>query len=153
MILSNFPKIGYVFRVRTASGPRNYEIFPKIGYVFGVRTASDARDCGISIKWGMFSESGFHTPVWNLTECPPPPPPTPHPPPPPPTPPPPTPPPPPHPTPTPHPHPHPPTPPPPPPFYCHVLLKGTKTQSYEKYGWYKGLKYFDSEFDSCLIWT
>ena len=60
MILSNFPKIGcdfikfpkigYVFGVRTASGARDYEIFPKIGYVFGVRPASGAWDCGISLK-------------------------------------------------------------------------------------------------------
>ena len=48
--LSNFPKIGYVFGVRTASGARDYEIFPKIGYVFGDRTASGAQDCGISLK-------------------------------------------------------------------------------------------------------
>ena len=50
MILSNFPKIGYVFGVGAASGARNYEIFPKIGYVFGVRAASGARDREISLK-------------------------------------------------------------------------------------------------------
>ena len=31
----------------------------KKGYVFGVQTASGARDCEISLKSGMFSESGF----------------------------------------------------------------------------------------------
>ena len=72
MISLNFPKIGYDFGVRTASGARDYEIFPKIvcvfrgvraasgaqvyeifpkiGYVFGVRTASGARDCEIFLK-------------------------------------------------------------------------------------------------------
>ena len=37
-------------RVRTASGARFYEIFPKIGYVFGVRTTSSVRDSEISLK-------------------------------------------------------------------------------------------------------
>ena len=45
-----FPKIGYVFWVRTALGAQNYEIFPEKGYVFGVLTASGAWDCEISLK-------------------------------------------------------------------------------------------------------
>ena len=44
------PKIGCVFRARTASGTPDYEIFPKIGYVFGVWTALGAWGCEISLK-------------------------------------------------------------------------------------------------------